>query len=187
MKNTMRELNAITHEVNVIQAIRGLKLMIKLNERIIKALVNLKATLNFITQFVVNKYWFKIVKLSKSQQLLMINENKLKTIITKKTIFLFMIIQRHHEKIIFEIVQIIIHDLVLNMFWLKLHNSNINWEKKTFTFEKCDCVIDIQFTHRQRSMMNEEHKLNYKKFSITTKNNFTRKFVSTNIKTSQSN
>ena len=46
----------------------------------------------------------------------MINEDKLKTSITKKTIFLFMTIQRHHEKITFEIVQMIIHDLVLNMF-----------------------------------------------------------------------
>ena len=92
MKNTMKKLNAITHEVNAIQTIRDLKLMIKLNERIIKALVNLKTTLNFISQFVVNRYQFEIIKLKKSQHLLIINENKLKTLITKKTIFLFMTI-----------------------------------------------------------------------------------------------
>ena len=63
-----------------------------------------------------NKYQFKIIKLRKSQYLLMINKDKFKTIITKKIIFLFMTIQRHHEKITFEIVQIIIHDFVLNMF-----------------------------------------------------------------------
>ena len=56
IKNTMRKLNAITHEANAIQIIRGLKLIIKLNEQIIKAFVNLKATSNFIFQFVVNKY-----------------------------------------------------------------------------------------------------------------------------------
>ena len=56
MKDTMKELNAITHEVNAIQMIRDFKLMIKLSERIIKALVNLKATSNFISQFVVNEY-----------------------------------------------------------------------------------------------------------------------------------
>ena len=94
-----------------------------------------------------------------------------------------MTIQRYHEKIIFEIVQMIIHDLVLNMFWLKLHNSNVNWGKKTLTLKKCDCVIDIQFTHRQWSMINEEYESNYKKFSIATKNDFTKKFVSTNIET----
>ena len=36
-------------------------------------------------------------------------------------------------------------------------------------------------------MINEEHELNYKKFSITTKNDFTKRFVSTNIKMNQSN
>ena len=92
MKNTMRKLNAITHEANAIQTIRGLKLIIKFNERIIKALVNLKVILNFIFQFVVNKYQFEIIKLKKSQHLLMINEDKLKTSIIKKTILLFMTI-----------------------------------------------------------------------------------------------
>ena len=48
------------------------------------------------------------------------------------------------------------HDIVLEMFWLKIHNFNIDWETKVFIFEKCDCVIDIQFTHRQRSMINEQ-------------------------------
>ena len=48
MKSTMKELNAITHETNAIQTIRDLKLMIKLNERIIKTFVNSKMTSNFI-------------------------------------------------------------------------------------------------------------------------------------------
>ena len=41
-----------------------------------------------------------------------------------------MIIQRYHEKIIFEVVEMITYDFVLNIFWLKLHNLNVNWEKK---------------------------------------------------------
>ena len=49
MKNTVKKLNAIIHEANAIQTIRDLKLMIEFNERIIKALVNLKTTLNFIS------------------------------------------------------------------------------------------------------------------------------------------
>ena len=48
MKSTMKKLNVITHEVNVIHIVRDLKLMIKINEKIIKALVNLRITLNFI-------------------------------------------------------------------------------------------------------------------------------------------
>ena len=44
-------------------------------------------------------------------------------------------------------------------------------KKKTLTFKKCDCVIDIQFMHQQRSMINEQHELNFVKYSITLKNN----------------
>ena len=36
-------------------------------------------------------------------------------------------------------------------------------------------------------MTNKEHESNYKEFSIATKNNFTKKFVSTNIEKNQSN
>ena len=36
-------------------------------------------------------------------------------------------------------------------------------------------------------MINEKHELNYKEFSIATKNNFAKKFASTNIKRNQSN
>ena len=56
MKNIMKELNAIIHEINAIQIIRGLKLMIEFDERIIEAFKNLKITLNFVSQFIVNKY-----------------------------------------------------------------------------------------------------------------------------------
>ena len=115
MKGTMKKLNAIIHEVNAIQTIQDLKLMIKFDERIIKAFVNSKTTLNFISQFIVNKYQFKIIKLRQLQHLLMINEDKLKISITKKIISLFMTIQRHYEEITFEIVQMTIHDLVLSM------------------------------------------------------------------------
>ena len=116
MKNTMRKLNAIAHKANAMQIVRDLKLMIKINEKIIKTFVNSKVISNFIFQFIVNKYKFNIIKFKNSQYLLMINENKLKTTIIKETIFLFILIQQYHEKITFEVVQIITYDFVLNMF-----------------------------------------------------------------------
>ena len=41
--------------------------------------------------------------------------------------------------------------------------------------------------HRQRSMTNEQHELNFVKYLITSKNNSKKKFASINIKQSQSN
>ena len=127
------------------------------------------------------KQRFETIKLTKAHYLLMINEEKFKNQIIKKIIFLFIIIQRYHEKIIFEVVSIITHDIVLSMPWLKLHNSNVNWEKNIFTFKKYECIIDIKFMHQQRLMINKKHELNFIKYLITTKDDFKRKFASTNI------
>ena len=59
-----------------------------------------------------NKYKFDIIELKNSQYLLMINEDKFKTIITKRIILLFILIQQHHEEITFKVVQMITHNLV---------------------------------------------------------------------------
>ena len=53
----------------------------------------------------------------------------------------------------------IIHEIVLKDSWLKKHNSSIDWETRILTFERCDCVIDILFEHRQQTMSNEKSKI----------------------------
>ena len=88
-----------------------------------------------------------------------IDEDSLKNndeMIIEEIISLTMTFQQHHEEFTLNIVRMINHDVVLGMPWLKLHNLNIDWEKEVLTFERCNCVIDTQFTHRQRSMMNEQ-------------------------------
>ena len=77
---------------------------------------------------------------------MIINKNSLKgndEMIIEKIIPLTMTFQQHHEEFILNIVRMINHDIVLRMFWLKMHNLNINWETKVLIFEKCNCVIDI--------------------------------------------
>ena len=76
--------------------------------------------------------------------------------IIEKIIFLTITFQQHHEELTLNIVRMISHDIVLGMPWLKMHNLNVDWGTKILKFEKCDCVIDTQFTHRQRSMINEQ-------------------------------
>ena len=76
--------------------------------------------------------------------------------IIEKIISLTITFQQHHEEFTLNVVRMINHDIVLGMPWLKMHNLNIDWETKIFKFERCDCVIDIQLTHRQRSMINEQ-------------------------------
>ena len=59
--------------------------------------------------------------------------------------------------------------------------------KKQFKFERCNCVITNQFTHRQQTMMNEQKNANnQKKLAITIKKNDKNQFDSSNIKRNQS-
>ena len=64
--------------------------------------------------------------------------------------------QRHHEELTFDIVRMATHDIVLGMPWLRKHNPTIDWKKRVLTFERCNCVVAIQPTHRQRSMVDEK-------------------------------
>ena len=43
----------------------------------------------------------------------------------QETISLSVVIQQHHEKLIFDLIKIIIHEVVLENFQLKKHNSLI--------------------------------------------------------------
>ena len=83
------------------------------------------------------------------------------------------------------------YDIVLNIFWLRRHNSVINWTEKNFKklikFEKCHYVITIQFTHRQRSMMNKKQTTAKREFAISIKNDIQNRFDSLNIDKNQLN
>ena len=65
--------------------------------------------------------------------LIIINENSIFSENEKmntKIKLLSITIQQYHEKLIFNIVRMITHDVVLKIFWLKKHNSTIDWKKK---------------------------------------------------------
>ena len=79
----------------------------------------------------------------------------------------------------------IIHEVVLKNSWLKKHNPSIDWKIQVLTFEKCDCVIDIMFKHRQRTMTDEKSKI--KKFAHIWKRDSKTNFSSSNINKDQLN
>ena len=68
-----------------------------------------------MSQVFVKQQKYIIKKLQKLIKFQMINETKFNEII-KETNFLSMIIQRHHKKNFFKIVQVITHDIVLKIF-----------------------------------------------------------------------
>ena len=60
--------------------------------------------------------------------------------VTKETIPLPVAIQKHHEEMVFDVVDMASHDIVLGVPWLKKHNPQINWKTETVTLGR-DCVI----------------------------------------------
>ena len=103
----------------------------------------------------------------------------------QKTISLSVAIQQHHEELIFDLIKMIIHEVVLKDSWLKKHNSSINWETRILTFEKCDCVIDIMSEHRQKTMTDERNKT--KKLAHIRKEDLKTNFSSSDINRDQLN
>ena len=162
MKDSLQECNNIERalqQLNSISYACTFCTPIRLESHRLTAMINFDATGNFVSSFLVNRKGLLTQKKKDAYSLMIINEDPLKgndEIIIEEIIPLTMTFQQHHEELTLNIVRMISHDIVLEMPWLKMHNLNIDWETKVLTFERCDCVIDIQFTHRQRSMINEQ-------------------------------
>ena len=63
--------------------------------------------------------------------------------IDKETKLLSIAIQQYYKKLIFNIVKIIIYNIVLEMSWLKQYNSEVNWNIQIFKFAQYNYIIYI--------------------------------------------
>ena len=121
MKGVLKECNTTAYKkIKKVNETRTHKTTIKLDNRQVTAMIDNNATTNFISrQLIKTLNLFTQIK-KKSYKLIVINENNLKSKnkkqIIKKTRFLLIIIQRYHEKIIFNIANIISYNIVLKLF-----------------------------------------------------------------------
>ena len=93
--NDIRKLNATIQrkqQINTTEIMSKLQIQIKVNEQIFKALINSKATENFMFQQLMNRKKFIIWKLKKSQIIQIIDERKLKIQIIEEIVSLFIAI-----------------------------------------------------------------------------------------------
>ena len=162
MKDSLKECNNTTkalQQINSTSYARTFCTSIRLRSHRLTTMINFDATRNFVSSSLVNRKGLSTQKKKDAYSLMTIDKDPLKgndEMIIEEIIPLTMTFQQHHEELTLNIVRIINHDIVLRMPWLKMHNLNIDWKTKVLTFERCDCVIDIQLTHRQRSMINEQ-------------------------------
>ena len=149
MKNSLKKCNNTTRalqQLNSTNYARTFCTSIRFEFHRFTTMINFDATRNFVSLSFVNKKGLFTQKKKNAYNLIFINEDSLKNndeMIIEEIMSLTITFQQHHEKFTLNIVRMINHDIVLKMFWLKMHNLNIDWETKVFIFEKCDCVIDI--------------------------------------------
>lgn len=135
-----------------------LTILIRNNESSsVNALLNLKAQVNFATWSLCG--WLEIQWWQRMKTYTLRVYNEWLKAVAWKTTLLFMIIQQHHEKIIFDIVEKINYNIVLDIFWLKKHELIIMWLKRIFKMEICECIIIMQIMHQQNSMINEKKRI----------------------------
>jgi hypothetical protein len=185
--------NLTTQQKSSVSYTRLIKQYVILNERRTYVMIDSKVTSNFIAQKFVNVKRLNSKFKRNSYDLMIINDNTLLSEnerVTRETTSLTLMINEHTKKKFFDIVKMIIHNIVLRIFWLRYHNFIIDWVKEIFKFARCNCVIIIQFTHRQNSMMNEmqnRRTIARREIATSMKNTQEKKFDSSDIDKNQSN
>ena len=132
---------------------------IMINESWHNAMIDSESENNYVSTILTRRKKFFTRSKNKNVFEAFVIEKKFVNKMNQKTISLFVAIQQHHEKLIFDLIKMIIHEVVLKNSWLKKHNPLIDWKTRILTFERCDCVIDIMFEHRQRTMTNKKNKI----------------------------
>jgi hypothetical protein len=61
--------------------------------------------------------------------------------VVKKIILISVDIQRHWERVNFDITRISTYDAVLGLLWLAQHNPTINYKDRIMIFDDCGCKL----------------------------------------------
>ena len=105
-------------QINSISTTSTFQTSINVNEHRLTAMIDSNATENFMSQDLIERKRLFTRKKNDSYDLIIIDENSLfseNERVNTKTKSLSIAIQRHHEKLIFDIVRMITHDVVLKM------------------------------------------------------------------------
>ena len=120
IESISRECNMIVQreQLNSVNYARIFQTSINVNEQRLTAMIDSSATENFISQILVDRKEFSTRKKNDEYDLIIIDDNSLfneDERVSEETTSLSIATQRHHEKLIFDIVRMIIHDIVLKM------------------------------------------------------------------------
>ncbi|CAD0052049.1 unnamed protein product [Aureobasidium pullulans] len=147
-------------ECNTIQALAStssttvFRTPVTVQGRRLYAMIDSGASGNFISTSTVNRFGLATQSKEHGYELVAVDGSALPGV-SEETVPLQLVTQRHHEDIIFDVVEMANHHIVLGMPWLRQHNPTIDWKSRMLRFQECDCVVDSRPAHRQRSVADE--------------------------------
>ncbi|CAD0055203.1 unnamed protein product [Aureobasidium pullulans] len=147
-------------ECNTIQALAStssttvFRTPVTVQGRRLYAMIDSGASGNFISTSTVNRFGLATQSKEHGYELVAVDGSALPGV-SEETVPLQLVTQRHHEDIIFDVVEMTNHHIVLGMPWLRQHNPTIDWKSRMLRFQECDCVVDSRPAHRQRSVADE--------------------------------
>ena len=118
MRNKLQKCN-ITIQINATNYTQIFMISININDNQLMIMINSDATENFMSQTLVAERGFSTQATKNLYDLQVINESLLQSSdrkVNQKTKSLSVAIQQHHEKLIFDIVKMIIYNIILEMF-----------------------------------------------------------------------
>ena len=114
---------------------------------------------NFMSPSLIDRFGISVKKKDQAYDLIAIDGNPLLEQdgrVTRETLTLLMLIERHYEEISFDILAMARHNVVLGLLWLHQHNPLIDWRRRVLSFGRCNCVTTSQPMRRQRSTIDEK-------------------------------
>ena len=146
---------------------------ITLNDKRLRVILNSNASKNFVAEKYAHYHDLSVRRKTIVYSLMSVNESIIggERITDETTIMLK--IDEHREKITLNIVDMINHDVILNILWLRKWNSHIDWKKRKLTFK--DQTIITIFASLSHDRDETEHtkiwEMNRRKLRKNIKNN----------------
>jgi hypothetical protein len=123
----------------------------------VSALVDFGTTSSFIDQTFVAQHNIPVVKKLTPVPVEVIDGRTIASgAITHETTPLELCIDKHMEKIVFNIISTPHHPIILGLPWLEAHNPIIDWRSKTLTFNAQRCTS--QEPHAQKNILSSPAK-----------------------------
>ena len=92
------------------------RIQIRIQRQIYETLIDSSATENFMSQALMNREEFNTRKFEKNYLIQVVSGDELDTKVTEKITLMIMTIQNHQEALTFDIVGMITHNIILEMF-----------------------------------------------------------------------